>query len=147
MICILDPLTCSFTKVLVYKLFTNDFGVQQEGNKKVWQGNMNKKRFEKFQERYPDYCKNDTSNYKAFVNKFSKIIENIKSSTDSWTNLEQLKKTKHSPTDCQGCLKDPIYKKALSKLPIKTNAYRRKAVLHDFDGKKSAILQDVPMKL
>ena len=163
MICILDPLTCGFTKVLVYELFTSGFGVQQEGNKKVWQGNMNKKRFEKFQERYPDYCKNDTSSYKAFVNKFPKIIENIKSlrkkdpavkksilsifSTDSWTNLEQLKKTKHSPTDCQGCLKDPIYKKALSKLPIKTNAYRRKAVLHDFDGKKSAILQDVPMKL
>ena len=92
----------------------------------------NGKKFEKFEERYSDYCKNDTSSYKAFVNKFPKIIENIKSlgkkdpaakksilsifSTDSWTNLEQLKKTKHSPTDCQGCLKDPIYKKALSKL-------------------------------
>ena len=79
MICILDPLTCGFTKVLVYELFTSGFGVQQEGNKKVWQGNMNKKRFEKFQERYPDYCKNYTSNYKAFVNKFPKIIKNIKS--------------------------------------------------------------------
>ena len=159
MICILDPLTCGYTKVLVYELFTSDFGVQQEGNKKAWQGNMNKKRFEKFQERYSDYCKNDTSSYKAFVNKFPKIIENIKSlgkkdpaakksilsifSTDSWTNLEQLKKTKHSPTDCQGCLKDPIYKKALSKLPIRTNTYPRKAFLHDFDGKKSAVLQDV----
>ena len=99
---------------------------------------MNKKRFEKFQERYHDYCKNHTSSYKAFANKFPKIIENIKSlgkkdpaakksilsifSTDSWTNLEQLEKTKHSRTDCQGCFKDPIYKKALSKLPIKTNA-------------------------
>ena len=159
MICILDPLTCGFTKVLVYELFTSGFGVQQEGNKKVWQGNMNKKRFGKFQERYPDYCKNYTSNYKAFVNKFPKIIKNIKSlekkdpaakksilsifSTDSWTNLEQLKKAKHSPTDCQGCLKDPIYKKALSKLPIKTNAYCRKTFLHDFNGKKSAVLQDV----
>ena len=79
MICILDPLTCSFTKVLVYELFTSDFGVQQEGNKKVWQGNMNKNRFKKFQDHYPDYCKNDTSSYKAFVNKFPKIIENIKS--------------------------------------------------------------------
>ena len=42
MICILDPLTCGFTKVLVYELFTSDFGVQLEGNKKVWQGNVNK---------------------------------------------------------------------------------------------------------
>ena len=68
---------------------------------------MNKKWFEKFQERYPDYCKNDTSNYKAFVYRFLKIIENVfgekdpaakKSvlsvfSRDSWTNLEQLKKS------------------------------------------------------
>ena len=128
MICVLDLLTCGFTKVLIYELFTSDFGVQQEGNKKVWQSNINKKRFEKFQERYPDHCKNDTSSYKAFVDKFPKIIENIKSlwkknpaakksvlsifSTDSWTNLEHLKKTKHSPTDSQGCLKDPIYKNA-----------------------------------
>ena len=156
MICILDPLTCGFTKVLVYELFTSDFGVKQEGNKKVWQGNVNKKRFEKFLKRYPDYCKNDTSSYKAFVNKFPNIVENIKSlgkkdpaakksvlstfSTDSWTNLEQLKKNKHSPTDCQGCLKDPMYKNVLSKLPIKTNAYRRKAFLHDFNGKKTAVL-------
>ena len=51
---------------------------------------------------------------------------------DSWTNLEQLKKTKHSPTDCQVCLK----------LPIKTNTYRRKAFLKHFNGKKSAVLQD-----
>ena len=116
MICILNPLTCGFTKVLIYELFTSDFGVQLEGNKKVWKGNVNKKRFEKFRERYPDYRKNDTSSYKAFVNKFPNIIENIKSlgkkdpaakksvlskfSTDSWTNLEQLKKAKHSPTDC-----------------------------------------------
>ena len=140
----------------VYEIIISDFGVQQEVNKKVWQGNMNKKRFEKFQERYSDYCKNDTSSYKAFVNKFPKIIENIKSlgkkdpaakksvlsifSTDSWPNLEQLKKAKHSPTDCQGCLKDPIYKNALSKLPIKTN---RKAFLYYFDGKNSVVLQDV----
>ena len=61
----------------------------------------------------------------------------------SWTNLEQLKNAEHSPTDCQGCLKDPKYKKALSKLPIKTNPYRRKAFLHDIDGEKSAVLQDV----
>ena len=129
MICILDPLTCGFTKVLIYELFTSDLGVQQEGNKKVWQGNINKKRFEKFQERYPDCCKNGTSSYKAFVDKFPKIIENIKYlgkkdpaatksvlsifSTDSWTNLEQLKKAKHSPTDCQRCLKDLIYKNVL----------------------------------
>ena len=66
-------------KVLVYELFTNDFGVKQEGNKNVWQGNVNKKRFKKFQECYPGYCKNDTSSYKAFVNKFTNIIENIKS--------------------------------------------------------------------
>ena len=146
-------------KVLVYELFTSDFGVKQEGNKKVWQGNVNKKRFEKFLKRYPDYCKNDTSSYKAFVNKFPNIVENIKSlgkkdpaakksvlstfSTDSWTNLEQLKKTKHSSTDCQRCLKDRMYKNILSKLPIKTNAYRRKAFLHDFDGKKSTVLHDV----
>ena len=113
----------------------------------------NGKKFEKFEERYSDYCKNDTSSYKAFVNKFPKILENIKSlgkkdlaakksvlsifSTDSWTNLEQLKKAKHSATDCQGCLKDLIYKNALSKSPIKTNAYCNKAFLHDFDGKKS----------
>ena len=66
-------------QVLVYELFTSDFGIQQEGNKKVWQGNINKKRFEKFQERFHDYCKNDTSSYKAFVDKFPKTIENIKS--------------------------------------------------------------------
>ena len=79
MICIPDPLTCGFAKVLVYELFTSDSGVQLEGNRKVWQGNVNKKRFNKFRERYPDYCKNDTSSYKAFVNKFPNIIENIKS--------------------------------------------------------------------
>ena len=149
MICILDTLTCGFTKVLVYELFTSDFGVKQEGSKKVWQGNVNKKRFEKFQECYPDYCKNNTSSYKAFVNKFTNIIENKKKSVlltfsiDSWTNLEQLKKAKHSPTDYQGYLMDPMYKNILSKLPIKTNAYRRKAFLHDFNGKKSAVLHDV----
>ena len=64
-------------------------------------------------------------------------------STDSWTNLEQVKKDKHSPTDCEWCLKNPIYKNTLSKLPIKTNAYRRKAFLHDLDGKTSAVLQNV----
>ena len=79
MICILDPLTCDFTKVLVYELFTTDLGVQLEGNKNVWQGNVNKKRFKKFRERYFDYCKNDTSGYKAFVNKFPSIIKNITS--------------------------------------------------------------------
>ena len=68
-------------------------------------------------------------------------------STDSWTNLEQLKKAKHSPTDCQGCLKDPIYKNVLSKLPIKTNSYRRKAFLYDFNGKKSAALQNVTKEI
>ena len=52
MICILDLLTCG---LLVYELFTSDFGIKQEGNKNIWQGNVNKKRFEKFQERYPDY--------------------------------------------------------------------------------------------
>ena len=57
MICILDPLTCGFTKVLVYEIFTSDFGVQQDVNKKFWQGNMNKKRFEKFQERYQTIAK------------------------------------------------------------------------------------------
>ena len=35
MICILDPLTCGFMKVLVHELFTSNFGVKQEGNKKV----------------------------------------------------------------------------------------------------------------
>ena len=63
--------------------------------------------------------------------------------TDSWTNLEQVKKDKHSPTDCEWCLKNPIYKNTLSKLHIKTNAYRRKVFLHDFDGKTSAVLQNV----
>ena len=95
---------------------------------------MNKTRFEKLKERYPDYCKNDFAAKKSVLSIFS---------TDSWTNLEQLKKAKHSPTDCQRCLKDLIYKNVLQKLPIKTNAYRRKAFLHDFDGKKSAVLQDV----
>ena len=38
---------------------------------------------------------------------------------------------------------DPMYNNILSKLPIKTNAYRRKAFLHGFNGKKSAILHDV----
>ena len=42
MICILDLLTCGFTKVLVYQLFTSNFEVKQKGNKKVWQGNMTK---------------------------------------------------------------------------------------------------------
>ena len=42
MICILDPLTCGFTKVLVYQLFTSNFEVKQKGDKKVWQGNMTK---------------------------------------------------------------------------------------------------------
>ena len=58
----------------------------------------------------------DASSYKAFINIFPNIIENIKSlgkkdpaakksvlSTfliDFWTNLQQLKKTKHSATDC-----------------------------------------------
>ena len=36
-----------------------------------------------------------------------------------------------------------MYKNILSKLPIKTNAYRKKAFLHDFDGKKSTVLHDV----
>ena len=148
MICILDPWSCGSTKVLVYELFTSDFGVQQEGNKKVWQGNVNKKQFEKFEEHYLDYRKIDTCSCKAFVNKFPNSIENIKPLwkkdsadkksvlpiflADSWTNLEQLKKTKHSPTDCQVCLK----------LPIKTNTYRRKAFLKHFNGKKAAVLQD-----
>ena len=35
MICVLDLLTCGFIKVLIYEIFTSDFGVQQEGNKKV----------------------------------------------------------------------------------------------------------------
>ena len=120
---------------------------------------MNKTRLEKFQERYPYYCKNDTSSYKTFVDKFPKIFENINSlgkkdpaakksvvtifPPDSWTNLEQLKKAKHSPTDCQGCPKNPIYKNAVSKLPIKINVYRRKAFLHDFGRKKSTVLQNV----
>ena len=88
MICILDPLTCGFTKVLIYELFTSDFGVQQEGNKKVWQGNINKKRFEKFQERYHDYCKNDTSSYKAFVDKFPKSLK----TSSLWGKKTQLPK-------------------------------------------------------
>ena len=71
-----------------------------------------------------------------------KLVLSI-SSTGSWTNLEQLKKAEHSPTDCQGCLNDPKYKKALPKLPIKTNPYRKKAFLRDIDGEKSAVLQDV----
>ena len=69
---------CGSTKVLVYELFTSDFGVQQEGNKKVWQGNVNKKQFEKFEEHYLDYRKIDTCSCKAFVNKFPNSIENIK---------------------------------------------------------------------
>ena len=48
MICILDPLTCGFSKVLVYELFTSNFEVKQEANKKVKQGSVNEKRFEKF---------------------------------------------------------------------------------------------------
>ena len=71
-----------------------------------------------------------------------KLVLSI-SSTGSWTNLERLKKAEHSPTDCQGCLNDPKYKKALPKLPIKTNPYRKKAFLRDIDGEKSAVLQDV----
>ena len=53
MICILDPLTCGFTKVLIYELFTSDFGVQQEGHKKVWQGNINKKTIRKIPRTLP----------------------------------------------------------------------------------------------
>ena len=43
MICILDPLTCGFTKVFLYELFTSDFGARQDVNKKVWQENTNRK--------------------------------------------------------------------------------------------------------
>lgn len=50
MICIFDPLICGFTKVLGYQLFTSNFEVKRKGNEKVSQGNMTKKRFEKFQE-------------------------------------------------------------------------------------------------
>ena len=50
MLCIFDPLICGFTKVLGYQLFTSNFEVKRKGNEKVSQGNMTKKRFEKFQE-------------------------------------------------------------------------------------------------
>ena len=48
MICILEQLNCGFSKVLVYELFTSNFEVKQEANKKVRQGSVNKKRFGKF---------------------------------------------------------------------------------------------------
>ena len=53
MIFILDPLTCGFTKVLVYELFTSDFGVQQLGNKNFWQRSMDKKAIRKIPRTLP----------------------------------------------------------------------------------------------
>ena len=163
MICILDPLTCGFTKVLVYELFTSGFGVQQEGNKKVWQGNMNKKRFEKFQQRYPDYYRNDTSSYKAFISKFPKAIEKINSlgkkdpgakklvlsifSTDSWTNLEQLKKAKHSPTDCQGCLRIQYTRMHCQNHRLKPTLIVRKPSFMILMEKSQLFFRIPPMKL
>ena len=71
MICILDPLTCGFTKVFVYELFTNDFAVRKRGNRKHWQGEINRARFDKFKERYQAFDNNENS-YKNFYKQISK---------------------------------------------------------------------------
>ena len=65
--------------------------------------------------------------------------------TDSWNNLEQVKNDKHSPTDCEWCLKNPIYKNTLSKLPIKTNAYRVSCMISM--EKSQLFFRMSPMKL
>ena len=81
--------------------------------------------------------------YRQYVQKFKKIIPNIKGfekkyrhkkqeilttfSKNKWNSLSYEVKKRHSLTDCDGCMKNLVYRKTLAKFPLTDKRLQQKA--------------------
>ena len=81
--------------------------------------------------------------YRQYVQKFKKIIPNIKGfekkyrhkkqeilttfSKNKWNSLSYEVKKRHSLTDCDGCMKNLVYRKTLAKFSVTDKRLQQKA--------------------
>ena len=132
---------------------------QDNEGEKNFKGRILNEKYKKFSSTFADY----NIEYKTFVNKFPGIIENIKSlgkrspsikheilslfGSHSWKNLSEEIKSKHTFSDCKGCLQDEKYKNGLAELPIKKSCAKFKAKAKQYGLIKPKILADITTKI
>ena len=126
---------CGFVKVFCYNLYT-----QTKNDTFHIPGNPKHNQYDSFLKTFPKETQGIVE-YRAFVNKFKKIVTNMQSlrkkfpqkkkhlfevfSTDNWDNLDD-RKTLHKILDCQTCLKNCKWKDALEIFPKKIPKSKRK---------------------
>lgn len=155
---IIDPLTCGFSKVAVYNILLDKFGIKKDTKElpKHYKSRLFKRQFIEFNS-YFDVENNNKYEivYKTFTDNFPKILENVNSlkikqkdtkkeiwdtfSHENWKKLSD--KQKHSIFDCQGCLKKLELKTVLAKFPIKSLKHKTKA--KKFGLFREQILSDI----
>ena len=139
---LLDPLACGFAKCFVYKTLLKDANNIKSLSSKNDVCTIYKRHCDEFNnsfftffehvsyERYKNFIKiKDTFILlrKNSVEKRDQFVETF--SLDNFKSLKFVEKKKHSLFDCNGCLKNSVYKQLLSFLPIgkKSFTYKRKA--------------------
>ena len=156
---ILDPLTCGFAKVITFKYLTRN--PSKNGNKvqtTCKKGNDLNKIYEELQTLFgTDYFK---VSYTTFRNKYPSIVNHIHSigkkntkdkniildtfSESKWKSFTDEMKSKHKFENCDGCLKNKIFKNELAKFPIKMPFFRKKA--EEAGLFKEKVLRDITQK-
>ena len=137
-------MSCGFAKVAVFNILSTKLDLPKDEAEK---SNEYKRKVLKVKcnQYITHFNKIDTFNveYRQFVQSFKKIIPNIKSlgkryrhkkqeilttfSKNEWDSLSYEVKKRHSLTDCDGCMKNLVYRKTLAKFPVTETRLQQKA--------------------
>ena len=123
---IISPTTCGFAKVAVYNVLT---GITvKSGEKKK---DLRNRQFNILQKQFSDNVEHFNFEFKSFIDNFRKLITNMayltkskKTSPDkatildvfsenNWVKLTVEQKQTHTLYECNGCMKDPQFKKIM----------------------------------
>ena len=138
---LIDPSSCGFAKVAVFNILSTKLDLPRDEGEKSneYKGKVLKVKYSQYITYFNEI---DTFivEYRQFGQSFKKIIPNIKGlekrykkqeiltfSKSEWDSLSYEVKERHSLTDCDGCMKNLVYRKTLAKFPINDKRLQQKA--------------------
>ena len=140
---LIDPLSCGFAKVAAFNILSTKLDLPRDEGEKSneYKGKVLKVKYSQYIT-YFNEIDTFTVEYRQFGQSFKQIIPNIKGlekryrhkkqeiltfSKNEWDSLSYEVKKRHSLTDCDGCMKNLVYRKTLAKFPVNDKRLQQKA--------------------
>ena len=136
---IISPTTCGFAKVAVFNALTGKTVSKKKGENKKDRCN---RQFDFLLRQFSDNVENFNFEFKSFIDYFPKLLTNMaylskskKTSADkvtilkvfsenNWIKLTVEQKQTHTLYECNGCMKDPQFKKIMGLFHNQTKEFK-----------------------